>query len=674
MKISLIYIALIFIINNISYSANPDSGLVAFYPFNGNANDESGKGNHGINYGATLTTDRFGRVNNAYSFNHTYIEIPNSASLQSPSNSLTLAFWININQWDNNTAGIMAKSNTGSLGQFGSFISTTPYIQFDLGGQYARITRFFGLNTWYFVCLKWTGQRAILYLNGDAYDSVSFTGAMSPDNNPLILGKHSPGILRYLLGKLDDIRIYNRSLTAAEIQMLYLETNLDINVIPQGFYNPLTDKLRMKDTVKIYLRETTLPYKIMDSLKTVIDSVTFKGSVRTFIPHNSYYIVVKHRNSIETWSSSPEYFEESISYDFTASASQAFGNNQTLSEGKYCIYSGDENQDGAVDVSDGIDIFNDANLFASGYVKTDVDGDNFVDASDMIVTYNNSLNFISVLSPVNNTAECNLSFSRTINWSGFLWRVVSTNDTRCSPGPNYFSSATDNVFVDSAGNLHLKITKRSGKFYCAELFTDEAVGYGNYTFKLSSRVDNLNENVVFGIFTWNDINCETNANSELDIEFTRWGDASYLYPLEYSIQPTNDGQETERSVSRPMIQTGNNSIHFLNWTPELVSFSSYQGHTNPPPPGNLITSWSFNNTNPPKSKEECNSDPIIIPDPENNTTLSVNLWLDRGSYPSDDQEVEVVIKNIIFTPLLYKDIAAEKAKHIENSIQGYGNY
>lgn len=660
MKNTLLFFTLIIILNNLSYSANPDSGLVAFYPFNGNSKDESGKGNHGINYGAALTTDRFGRADNAYNFNHTYIEIPNSVSLQSPSNSMTMAFWININQWDNNTAGIMAKSNTGSLGQYGSLIATTPYIQFDLGGQYARITRYFGLNIWYFVCLKWTGQRVILYLNGDAYDSVSFTGPMLPDNNPLILGKHSPGTLRYLLGKLDDIRIYNRALSAAEIQMLYLETNLDIKVIPQGFYNPLTDKLRMKDTVKVYLRETTLPFKILDSMKTLIDSVTFQGSVRTILPHSSYYIVVRHRNSIETWSSAPEYFEESINYDFTTSASQAYGNNQTLTEGKYCIYSGDENQDGAIDVSDGIDIFNDANLFASGYVKTDVDGDKFVDASDMIVTYNNSLNFISVISPVNNTAACNLSFTRTINWSGFLWRVVSTNDTRCSPGPNFFSSGTDNVFVDGAGDLHLKITKRFGKFYCAELFTDEAVGYGDYTFSLSSRVDNLDKNIVFGIFTWNDINCETNANSELDIEFTRWGDASYPYPLEYSVQPTNGGQETERSVSRPMVQSGNNSIHFLSWTQSLVSFSSYQGNTNPPPPGNLITSWSFNNTNPPKSKEECNSDPVIIPDPESNTTLSLNLWLDRGSYPSNDQEAEVIIHNIDFTQSSPSDFSGNK--------------
>ncbi len=564
MKEILISVSFILYFSSNVFSAGLDSGLVAYYPFSGNTNDESGKGNNGINYGASLTTDRFARADNAYNFNHTYIEIPNSASLQSVSNSMTIAFWVNISQWDNNTAGILAKSNSSALGQYGALISTSPYIQFDLGGQYVRITRYLGLNIWYFVCLKWTGQRAILYLNGDAYDSVNYSGTMLSDNNPLILGKHTPGTVRYLTGKLDDIRIYNRALKSAEIQQLYLETILDLKVIPQGFLNPLTDRMRMKDTVKIYLRETNSPYIIKDSLKSVIDSVSFKGSVRTLIPHNSYYIVVKHRNSIETWSSSPQYFEESINYDFTSFSSQAYGNNQTPVNGKYCIFSGDENQDGAIDVSDNIDEFNDANLFASGYVKTDVDGDKFVDASDMIITYNNSLNFVSMISPKINIAQCDLSFVRTINWSGFLWHAVSSNETRCNPGPNYFSSGTDNVFIDSSGDLHLKITKRSGKFYCAELFTSEAVGYGSYMFKLSSRVDNLDKNVVFGMFTWNDLNCVTNANSELDIEFARWGDAAYAYPLEYSVQPTNGGQESERSVSRSIVQTGNNSIHFLN--------------------------------------------------------------------------------------------------------------
>ncbi|MBK7255503.1 MAG: hypothetical protein IPI04_16735 [Ignavibacteria bacterium] len=53
--------------------------------------------------------------------------------------------------------------------------------------------------------------------------------------------------------------------------------------------------------------------------------------------------------------------------------------------------------------------------------------------------------------------------------------------------------------------------------------------------------------------------------------------------IEYSVQPTNSGQESDRFTSWPMTLTGNNSIHFIKWTPSLIEWSSHQGHTNPPP-------------------------------------------------------------------------------------------
>ena len=72
------------------------SSLVAYYPFNGNANDESGNGNNGTNYGATPTIDRFGNANTAYSFNGTsnYIQIPTSTSFQSINSEVTISSWV----------------------------------------------------------------------------------------------------------------------------------------------------------------------------------------------------------------------------------------------------------------------------------------------------------------------------------------------------------------------------------------------------------------------------------------------------------------------------------------------------------------------------------------------------------------------------------------------------
>ncbi len=650
MKKILIAIALIVCFNNISFSNKLDSGLVAFYPFNGNTNDESGKGNNGVNNGAVLTTDRFVNANKAYTFNHTYIEIPNSSSLQSPTTSFTLAFWTNISQWDLSTAAFMVKSNSTAMGQYGAAATSTPNVEFDLGGQAYSFSKSLNRNVWYFICFQWDGQKIRYYVNGSPVDSVLFSGSLTPDNNPLDLGRRTSVSTKYLRGKLDDIRIYNRALSISEIQQLHNENTLNITIIPQGLYNSSTQKLNMKDTVRLYIRGTVSPYQIIDSSKAVIDSVTFQGNFTTLVPPGAYYIAVRHRNSIETWSSVPVVISGGSAYDFTSSGSQAYGYNEILLGTKFCIYSGDENQDGNVDVTDIIDIYNAGNVFTSGYVRTDLTGDYFVDISDLIIAYNNAKNFVSVITPSTYEPPCNLTCDRMFNWSGFTWCVIGSNGGRCGPGPNYFSSSTDNVMVDSAGDLHLHITNRSGKYYCAELFTTQVIGYGSYSFSLSSRVDNLDANIVLGLFTWNDNDCVTNANSEIDIEIAKWGDPLDPTPLEYSVQPTNGGLETERFKISPIALTSNYSIHFFNWTPTLVSFSSYQGQINPPPPENLITSWMFDTNHPPKSKDECSSNPIIIPAPETSTNLTMNLWLTGGNFPLNNQEAEVIVHMVSYTP------------------------
>jgi hypothetical protein len=634
------------------FSGGIDSGLVAFYPFSGNANDESGNGNHGVNHGAVLTTDRFGLANSAYQFSSSYIEAANSASLQSPRTSMTIAFWINISQWDQSSAGFFAKSNTASYGQYGSIANNDPYIQFDIGGQYVRMPRYFALNTWYFICYRWDGQEVKFYLNELLYDSANFSGTVAADNSPLILGKHTPGSVRYLNGKLDDVRIYNRALTEAEILRLYNEGNLDVRLTPQGFYNPVLQRANMRDSVRIYLREPYAPFGIVDSAKGLIDSVSLHGNFRTRVQPGLYYLVVKHRNSIETWSSAPVYIEAvAKTYDFTLFASQAYGNNLVLNGNNYCIFSGDVNQDGIVDATDNSLIDNDAYYFREGYINTDLTGDRAVDGSDYTIAENNAASFVSAITPMTYQSPCNITCSRFITWSGYTWCVATSNGTRCYPGPNYYSASSENVFIDTAGDLHIKITKSGGRFYCSAIFTTQTVGYGKYTFLVSSRVNNIDRNAVVGLFTWNDKSCVTNANSELDIEFTRWGDANDPNVINYSVQPTNFGQETERYTTGPMAYTGNKTQHIINWTPSLVSFSSYKNHVNPPVPADLIYSWSFGSSNPPKSKEECNSLPIVIPAPETGTHLNINLWLDRGRYPTDNQEVELILHQVTYTPL-----------------------
>jgi Arylsulfotransferase (ASST)/Bacterial Ig-like domain len=183
------------------------------------------------------------------------------------------------------------------------------------------------------------------------------------------------------------------------------ESVLTLNIIlaPEGFYNTQSGTLNMKDTVRSYLRNAVSPYKFIDSSKSVIDSVNFNGVFRFYnISPGTYYVVVKHRNSIETWSKNGGESlapGNSYNYDFTDSMSKAYGNNLAHKGSKYCIYSGDVNQDGFVDLSDLQETDNGSYLYLTGYLNYDVNGDNFVDISDLLITEKNSFNYVTSVRP-----------------------------------------------------------------------------------------------------------------------------------------------------------------------------------------------------------------------------------------------------------------------------------
>jgi hypothetical protein len=177
----------------------------------------------------------------------------------------------------------------------------------------------------------------------------------------------------------------------------------NIKVSIEGFVATGTPGLVIRDTVTAYLANNFSPFALIDSARSVIDSVTFNG---TFLFGNAvagnYYIVIKHRNSIQTWSKSGgESYSvgSTLNYNFTSSQSQATGNNLALVNTKWSDFSGDVNQDETVDVTDLIEVYNDARNLEEGYINTDVNGDYFADVSDLLMTFNNSNNVISVIKP-----------------------------------------------------------------------------------------------------------------------------------------------------------------------------------------------------------------------------------------------------------------------------------
>lgn len=181
--------------------------------------------------------------------------------------------------------------------------------------------------------------------------------------------------------------------------------DLTLSAIIEGFYDNTYEKMRMSDTAIVFVRSSFFPYPIVDSSTAVLDSSTFSGLFRLQkVKSGNYYITLKHRNSIETWSSLPVSLAagSTVQYEFISNQSTAYGNNLAIADNsplRYSIYSGDVNGDAIVDAFDLSEIDNDAFNFASGYLLTDITGDNHVDASDGSVADNNAANFVSVIRP-----------------------------------------------------------------------------------------------------------------------------------------------------------------------------------------------------------------------------------------------------------------------------------
>lgn len=176
-----------------------------------------------------------------------------------------------------------------------------------------------------------------------------------------------------------------------------------ITLATEGLYNTSTLRLNIRDTVRAYLRNTSSPFNVVDSGKGVVDSVTHTAQILfANAPSGTYYLHIKHRNSIETWSKAggESYSRGSaFSYDFTTALSQAYGSNMILKGSESCIYSGDVNQDGVIDATDVAAIDNDAFGFLTGYLVTDLNGDSFTDGTDFLIADNNATNLISKLTP-----------------------------------------------------------------------------------------------------------------------------------------------------------------------------------------------------------------------------------------------------------------------------------
>jgi len=226
-------------LSSVTAHADITSNLVAYYPFNGNANDESGNNQHGIVYGAALLADRFGTLNSAYSFNGVsdYIDVgqmnftlPITVSLWFKSAQIN-AEWKTIFGWNfiySPFQGIQIRSaGGGKIGvRIGSYTSDIL-----INGI------FDGDNRWHHIAImRDNNNNVITYVDGSINASSHTTDNLGSSYN-LYFGKSFRASMyqEEFKGAIDDVRVYNRTLSAADVDELYQEQPSPLlKIVKQG--------------------------------------------------------------------------------------------------------------------------------------------------------------------------------------------------------------------------------------------------------------------------------------------------------------------------------------------------------------------------------------------------------------------------------------------------------
>lgn len=200
-----------------------NAGLVAYYPFNGSAKDESGNGNHGTIYGAVSTADRFNHADSAYAFDgvNDYIDCGNQPTVNI-TGPLTLAAWVYVESLKDER--IISKWGLYSGYELDIAYGTNSYLlRFNINQYSDPVYALSGIeNQWMFLTATWNGAVKKLYVNGELKGTLNTTYvdiAVSTYN--LRIGAMSNGAPAFFGGKIDSIRIYNRALSDFEISSLY---------------------------------------------------------------------------------------------------------------------------------------------------------------------------------------------------------------------------------------------------------------------------------------------------------------------------------------------------------------------------------------------------------------------------------------------------------------------
>jgi hypothetical protein len=230
----------------------PNSGLVGWWPFNGNTNDESGNGNNGTTSGSpTLTQDRFSVAKKAYSFDGIDDYIAVTRNYQT---AFSLSIWFNPSTSPQYNPLVDAFDLNWEV----QLKNTHPdYVSFNTTNNYQEFisTQTTTNNNWYHLVCTYSSNTVIFYLNGNQTDQYT-VNPLPINNGNYYFGVSLSGSDQFYDGKLDDIGIWNRTLTQAEVTDIYTSSTLGISEAFQSnlfsiYPNPTNSQINVKTDAKL---------------------------------------------------------------------------------------------------------------------------------------------------------------------------------------------------------------------------------------------------------------------------------------------------------------------------------------------------------------------------------------------------------------------------------------
>lgn len=283
-----------FLVTITSFSQVPDyvptNGLVGWWPFNGNANDESGNGHNGTVNGAVLTTNRFGEFNNAFEFDgvNDFISIPDHNNLDLMNTAFSISVWALIPDYslieDENMVGgtddircVLSKPRTSDWttgyevrGIDGGLNNNFGYANFNQDNEAIIMSNTpLMLHAWTNIVIVYDGSSLKMYRNGELENSSTTTISQTNSAEPLYFGRAFTNAnnnwYRWHKGKIDDVGIWSVALSSQQISDLYnaesfctetiFITVTDTLIINRNITNisPLT----YENSIKIYPNPTS---------------------------------------------------------------------------------------------------------------------------------------------------------------------------------------------------------------------------------------------------------------------------------------------------------------------------------------------------------------------------------------------------------------------------------